>query len=348
MSMRTIWITLRAVDYASQVFNQLQKGIGSLIVSENKLSKQNEVLRQTALKAGEASLMMFTLSSQLSGQILNMAMSSREGAGDMARLKQQIFLTTNALNNAAYEFLKVTGILGILSSALNAIQNNKALQYLVIALLVVGAVVTAGIGIYLAYIAITSLAAIKTLALAQTQTVLIPAVTKTGFAFKSLAVSIGAAVGFFSIFFMIASSLSGPAKTIIGIIGGIISALIALIVVQAAATGGLSALFSAHGAALGAAAGAGLGLGIGGLGGFAGGTQAVQRTGPVFAHKGEVIYNPATNRPSQVGNDLTRGSGSTTNMNTQITIENVHTKADYDDVAYQINKANRMGARSVR
>jgi hypothetical protein len=347
MSIRMIWITIRAVDYASQVFGQLQKNIGGLIQSEGKLAKQNEALRNTALKAGEASLMMFTLSSQLAGSLLNMAMASREGAGEMARLKQQIFLTNNALNNAAFEFLKVTGVLTFLSNVLNAIQKNRALQFLVIGLLVAGTVITAILGIILAYNVVTSLAAIKTLALAQTQTVLIPAVIKTGFAFKSLAASIGAAVGFFGIFFMIASSLSGPAKTIIGLIGAIITAIIALIVAQAAATGGLSTLFTAHGAALGIAAGAGLGLATGGLGSFDSGTQSVQKTGPIFAHKGEVVYNPSTNRPLQIGNDMGRG-GSTTNMNTQITIENIHTKADYDDVAYQINKANRSGARSVR
>lgn len=350
MSIRAVWITIRAIDYASQVFSSIQKSVETLKQKETALSKENDRLRQTALKAAEASIMMATLSSQLAGSIFNMAMKSRQGAGDMARLNQQMFLTSNALNNAAYEFLKVTGILDFLNNALRAIERNPALSKLIIGLMAVGAVLTAGVAIYFAYVAITSLAAIKTFALAKSQQTLLVPINKVTAAWKTQAMAVGLAFGAFAVFFTIASQFHGVARIVVSAIMIIVGALILLATWQAMTTGGLSTLAGTAGViSVGAIAAGSLGIAGEATGTFASGTQSVQKTGPVFAHKGEVIYNPATNRPLQIGNDINKNAGgNVTNMNTQITIENVHTKADFDDVAYQINKANRMGARSVR
>jgi hypothetical protein len=342
MSLKTIWISLRAIDYTVQAFNGLQRNINKIIKDEKDLAKQHEALRANALKATEATMMMFTLSAQMAGSILNMAMASRQGAGDMARLNQQIFLAKNSLNNAAYEFLKATKILDFLNWAMKGIADNKGVATLVIGLIALGAVLTAGLGIYTAYLAVSSLVTIKNAVVATSNNAVTTSTNTLNIATKNLAFSMAAVLGYFTMFLMLATAFKGTARIIVSAIMLIVAAYLLWTKAQAAATGGISLI----GAGIGLAGATAMAGGL--TGAFASGTQSVQKTGPIFAHKGEVVYNPATNRPLQVGNDMGRGSGSTTNMNTQITIENIHTKADYDDVAYQINKANRMGARSVR
>jgi len=75
------------------------------------------------------------------------------------------------------------------------------------------------------------------------------------------------------------------------------------------------------------------------------GTRYAPYTGLAKIHKGEIIYNPYTNLPTQVGNEISRGEAGTNVWNLPITIQNVHTKADIDDIDEEIRKALRRNLR---
>ena len=71
-----------------------------------------------------------------------------------------------------------------------------------------------------------------------------------------------------------------------------------------------------------------------------------------MVHEGEVIYNPATHRPTQVGNDIEGqgegGRGGTSYIQMPVNIENINTKADVDDVDEKLSEAWRKRMRHNR
>jgi hypothetical protein len=167
----------------------------------------------------------------------------------------------------------------------------------------------------------------------------------TGISFNTLALSIAACVASFMIFFMITQMFTGTARIIVSAIMLIVGALILLAWMENIVSFGFAGGLQVLGAGVGAAVAGGVGLATS----FQGGTRSVPRTGPVFAHEGEIIYNPSTNRPLQVGNDLgAQGGGGASVSSTQIIIEQVNTKADIDDLGPALNQAYRKASRSRR
>lgn len=153
--------------------------------------------------------------------------------------------------------------------------------------------------------------------------------------YKMLALSAAAAFGAFLLVYNVLMAMNNPAfSAIVTVILAIAAALWALFVAESAATMGVALAIG------GAAAGAALATAKQ-MGTFQMGTRMVSATGPVIAHKGEILYNPSTGRPTQVQNDLQGGGASTSVYEMPIMIENVHTKADIDDLDSEMRKAWR-------
>ena len=77
------------------------------------------------------------------------------------------------------------------------------------------------------------------------------------------------------------------------------------------------------------------------------GTRQVAQTGPAFLHKGEVVYNPSSGRPTQVGNDLAGGGGSTS-IDASMHVENLNTKMDTEQLNEYVRKQQRTIALNNR
>jgi hypothetical protein len=77
------------------------------------------------------------------------------------------------------------------------------------------------------------------------------------------------------------------------------------------------------------------------------GTRMVGETGPAFLHKGEVVYNPSTGRPTQIGNDLA-GSGSTTHIDASMHVDTLNTKMDTEELDRLTKKQARVIALNNR
>jgi hypothetical protein len=156
--------------------------------------------------------------------------------------------------------------------------------------------------------------------------------------YKMLAISAAAAFGAFLLVYNALIALNNPMVSgVIAVIAGITAALWMLFVAESAATMGVGLAIG------GAAAGAALATAKQ-MGAFQMGTRMIAATGPVIAHKGEIIYNPSTGRPTQTQNDLANSGASTIIYEIPITIETVNTKADIDDVDEKIGKAIKRAA----
>lgn len=101
----------------------------------------------------------------------------------------------------------------------------------------------------------------------------------------------------------------------------------------------------AGGAAIAGAAAAGLHA----AGAFPMGTRMVEQTGPAILHRGEVVYNPATGRPTQIGNDLNAGTGGgLTTIDASIHANTINTKVDTEELSDIVKKQGRKIANDRR
>jgi hypothetical protein len=355
-NLRTIWITVRALNYTSKVFNDILNSMNTLMNTEKKMIESTKAMANEGLHFIQAGAMMVTLSVMLGSQIMNLAMKSTTGSMAMDALKTKMNEATVSLANAAYEVMKTSGVLNLLNSFLDALNRNPTLAKLVIITIsfVTALVALAGImflwkGITKEIIALQSL-----LKLQMEGSVLVcksydSAITVSTAATMGLGQALQFVLGGFGVAFMILSSLSGPARTAASVIAMLAGAFIALGAAEIFASGPLAPYEAAiQMAAAGVALAGGLALIGQATGAFQHGTRGLPDTGLFFGHKGEVVYNPATNRPTQTGVDLAAGRGETNSYTTQITIEQINTKADIDDVDDEIRKALRKGMRNRR
>lgn len=294
MGLRTIWITLRAVNYTAQVFRDVIRDTTLLSDSEKLLTKQTMMAGQHALSAG----LMWTVLGQ---SIDNSITKNITQIGVISQL-------TNVMKPYVAGFLTLMGVMQMvigIEKMYIAIKTSKLIT------------------IYAEAIAVNILAS----------------------SWKTLALSMGAAVGIFLI-------LRGPLGTIPALLIAMAVAVGILAVQMWIAAGAMSSLTWGTSAIAGMAA---IGLAIAGtIAAVAGirefplGTRMVEQTGMAIVHKQEVIYNPTTNRPTQIGNDLNNGNPSTTVFEMPVTIEEMNTKADVDDVDEVLRRGLHKIAKSVR
>lgn len=79
------------------------------------------------------------------------------------------------------------------------------------------------------------------------------------------------------------------------------------------------------------------------------GTRMIPHTGLGLLHAGEVVYNPATGRPTQIGNDLSgRNGGGLTTIDASIHADTINTKADIEELNNLLKKQGRTLAQNNR
>jgi hypothetical protein len=172
----------------------------------------------------------------------------------------------------------------------------------------------------------------------------LPSVGRMIAAHQVLAGAIGAVTAGFMIFIIIGQIIGKQAGAVVAGIAAITAALLALAVaMNIVSLGTLTPLQLAT-----FAAGAAMAAGVMALGKYQMGTRSAGKTGLALVHKHEVIYNPTTNRPTQIGNDLSRGGGETNFYEMPVTIETVNTKADIDDLDEKLSEAWRRRMRRRR
>jgi len=170
----------------------------------------------------------------------------------------------------------------------------------------------------------------------------IPIVWSAVMAFGSLAMVVATAF----ITFMLMYEIFKKLPPVIGVVVGAILLLCAAIIFLRALAGDIGVIWAV--AAGAAAVGAFAGAFASATGKFQMGTRSVGATGLALVHKHEVIYNPTTNRPTQVGNDLNRGAGETNFYDMPVTIETVNTQAKIEDLDEKLSGVWRRRMRRRR
>lgn len=268
-SLRTIWITIRAVNYATNTFNQLIGQMADLQKKEAGIIQQNFNLAKSALSAG---ILFQVLGQQIGG------------------------VGGQFLNYGAYVMYAISA-LNLLQGVQKFVESGMLSHQVVV------------FGLTMSY--------------------------------QALYMSIAAAVGVFLVLYQALSAMKNPVADAIAIVGGLIAVLIALVALEGAASMGL--------ALVGIAAGAAGGLALAQqVGSFQMGTRMAETTGPAIIHHGEVIYNPSTGRPTQVGNDLRGGIGGTTTIDASMHVDTLNTKASEEDLNNILLKQGRKIANDQR
>jgi hypothetical protein len=141
----------------------------------------------------------------------------------------------------------------------------------------------------------------------------------------------------FAIFFLLKDYLG----TIPALLLAIAAAAAIMVVPMMLAAGALSGLTFGGSATAGAAGMVAL-TAASSVGMLQHGTRRAEFTGPAILHRGEVVYNPSTGRPTQIGNDLqgVMGGGITT-IDASIHADTINTKADTEELNNILKKQGR-------
>lgn len=345
--LRTIWITLRAINYTERVFGDVIKSISGLIGKELELTKVGEEQIRSITRLIQAGTLFVTLAQMSAQNMLNWTMATKVGADEMENLTAAMEDTKIAIADTFYEVLKGIGILDALRGTLQAIQENKALQLLVFGFLTLAVAVTGIIGSYFLFLALSKSIAFwslvligRELTLSQMFTLLAAKVGLADISMKKLAISTALALGVFGAVFAILKDMHPAISAAIAIILALAAAFIKLYIAESFATLGV--------AAIAGAAGATIATGYAMAHGFQQGTRSAPYTGLAMVHRGEVIYNPATGSPTQVGNELGQERSGVTYQQVKVKIDNVNTRADIEDLDEKLSRGLRRGMRANR
>lgn len=162
--------------------------------------------------------------------------------------------------------------------------------------------------------------------------------------YQNLAIAIAAAFASFMIFYQLFKGLPTWSTAVIAAIMGIVAALWAWYVAESAVTWGIAGIMGGAAAAAALATANSMQASTG----HQMGTRMIGVTGPAILHRGEVVYNPSTGRPTQVGNDLAGGFGGTRIIDASMHVDTLNTKMDTEELDRALKKQGRTLAQNNR
>lgn len=340
MGMRTIWISLRAMNYTDQAFRASIQNIEKLEKGEKALLNQRLQALQVARLNVQTGVLYAATTAMVAQQVFNLLNSTQEGSQYMSEFNQTVQELKVAFADTLFEALKP--FLDVFKSIMEFLKNTGPLRSVIV---YVGLFAGGLFALYSVYLILRGAMAQHNANLALTAYLTQMAekynismtATNTGlaFSFKSLALSVGLVTAGLAIFMMIGQVIGKDAGIIVAAITAITVALLALAVaMNIVSVGSLTPL------QLGAfAAGAGLAAGVMAMqGSYAVGTRSLPYTGMFLGHKGEVVYNPSTNRPAGVQSDLRGEGSSTTIQDIDIHVGTINTKTDVDDMEEKMGR----------
>ena len=341
LGMRTIWISLRAINYTDRAFRQAMRNVNNLSKAERIAAEGLMVLRAEMMATIMAGIMFAAMGAMVMGTMIGMMGETRIGAAYMEEFNAEMAEAKIIMADTFFVIMRPA--LDILKAFISLMERYPVIARLVGVMAALAGVLLTVYGAYLILKAVRELNLITTaleLGLGQKVSMYwgLHAVTINGVtvSYWLLAGAIAGALVGFILMYQICQKLGRTTALIIGLSLAIVGLAIAIAMLR----GAFGDFSSIAGVLAVGALGAGAGAIISGMEQHQMGTRGLRRTGPVWAHKGEVIYNPATRRPTQIANDLERGrQPSMTRNDIDITIENVHTKADFEDLDEELREA---------
>ena len=349
MGMRTVWISLRAINYTDQAFKAAIKNLKKLSDEEKKRAEEQYRNLQVSKSLIMVGMLQAAMGAMMMKSVYDLMSATARGSEYMEKFGTKITEAKTAIADALFTAFKP--FLDVMIIILNVISNNAPLNRLIAVLMMLIPIIMMLKGLTMAYTsalemqsAMTALADIFGEKDALVHMKQAMAVRLHALSVKGLVISMAAAIAGFMITYEVLTKLNNPIASLIVLLGALAVAYWALFVAKSAASLGVGLV------AGGIAAGAAMALAsqYSGGGGYQLGTRSAPYTGPMMVHKGEVIYNPALGMPTQVGTGMTGGKPTHVDYDIPITIEEVHLKADMDDLDEQVRKSLRKAARKRR
>jgi len=342
---RTIWITLRAANYTTQAFDSTIRGLSKLQQEQLRL-KMNAAKNMMAvgtmyLALGAIAMMTFT----------TIMAKSEAGQAVMQRFSLS---TGKSMEKLGESFAKILGpIFDVVAKILELATANPIVRDLLAGFLLLGGTLIMIAGIVKMVAGVIGILKLQMLAKALvTKHATITLDMYSGSAMKaagasmSLSAALGAVVAGFTAGFAIVLVIQSAFGRLPAIIAGVTIAVIGLAVAIIALSGVLSlgATTAQQLGAFGVALAAGGAMGAAFVASqpeYQMGTRAIAKTGMFYGHKGEVLYNPENQLPTQVNRDLNRPSTTYQKVEINMSGMTVQTKADREELLPMIERALR-------
>jgi len=343
LGMRTVWISLRAMNYTDRAFRAAIMNLDKLEEKERDHVKQLLAQKEIARLNVQVGILYAATLAMMTTKVLGMLAATEAGKFHLSELTQVMNETKEAIADTLFTALKP--LIDAFTGFLKLVRDVAPLR---VAIIVIGALAAGLFALYaiskvvkglqegraVAQAILTFLAkkqAESNIQLTLSNYQLATSAKQLAFSWKMVAISAGAAFG---IFFLLKDIIGPLPAALIGVAVaiGILAAQLWL------AAGAMSVLTWGLAAIAGGAALAGVIAMVAGVTGFAMGTRSAPYTGLAMVHKGEVVYNPQTDRPTGVVEKRDVGP-TTTIQDIDVTIEEVYTKAEIDDLGEEIGKA---------
>lgn len=336
---RTIWISLRAVNYTTQAFQDTVHGLSKLQQAQLRLKMD---AARNMMAVGAMYVAMGGMAIMVISRIMNQSELGRKVLGEFG---DSVGKSMGKLGDSLSKVM--TPLLNIVAKILELATANPIISDLLAGLIVLGAVILIASGavkLFSGAVAILNLQLmVKKLMVHGAQQSLLPyigATTGAAHATMGLATAIAAVTGGFAIAYVILSTINSPIASAIAVIAGLTIALWALFIAESAASVGI-ALVAGGIAAAGAVTLASQ-YGAFGKPEYQMGTRMLTKTGPIIGHRGEIVYNPENQLPTQVNRGM---EGKSTSLRQNVTIDlsgsTIQTKADKDELLPMIKRGLR-------
>jgi len=332
LGMRTIWIALRAINYTDYAFNAAIRNLSELQKKEIEQYVMQKRLASATIRTG---MMYAVMGGMILGSLFYIMKFSREGSQFMSSFQQKTERALGRVGEAFFKIMKPT--LELIASILDAIAENRALaRFVAILGITIGTVLLFSGSLMIlrgALGQLKSMFAINAILAKSYSNSMVQAKLTT----DALVASTMRMMILFLIFYQITSFLIenfGVMPALIIMVAATVAILAVMLWKAATAMSVLT---------FGIAAIAGIGAAIaaytqmGELAGYQLGTRFVPYTGLALVHEGEIIYNPSTGRPTGIG----ESRPVTSKTEITISIGEVHTKSDIDDLDERIRVALR-------
>ena len=342
---RGIWITLRAANYTSQAMNDASKGL-------NKVQQAQVRLAKSSVQLG---LMYIAMGAMAAQGIVGIIQFSERGKQLMSDFSESIEPALMRLSHGFADILErvlplITAFMNLVTITPLITQATAVLTIFGIVLLIVGGIVNTfrggikflGIqfGILTGKIG-SSGRMLETFA--GYEMLAVPPTLSLAAALQMVAISAGAGL---AVFMMLQPLIGNLPALLFGL-----AAAFGLLAIQMwSASMAINTMTGGALAIAGMAAMAGAFTMLSGMSTptYDSGTTMVRRTGLGMLKAGEIVFDPINGRPQEIMNDMSRGGRGASSQNINITIENVHTKADIDDLDEEFGRRLRRGMRSNR
>jgi len=351
LGMRTVWISLRAMNYTDQAFRAAIGNLDKLQAAERQQVKAALQMAEIGKYNIQVGMLYAATITMMAMSLWQMLASTEAGQRQLAGLNTVMQETKSAFADTLFGALRP--LIDAFTGFLMLLRDNEPLRILII---LIGMAVAAFMMMYSVYKVVTGAIAMYN-AMRTLQTFLeskglftklmdINLTNLQTMAYFKLAIAVAAATGGFMLAYLALRGAPPIVSAIIAVVLALAAAFFLLWAGISAATLGIGALLG--GAALGAALAAA--SSATGEMGFARGTRALPATGLFFGHRGEMVYNPLTGSPTGVRDLLgeEEEEPSVTTQDIDINIEHLHTEATFDEIDEKLGRKLRTKMRGNR